>query len=108
MLTHGGSGGRSAICEARGAGGFACVAGAFPLTDTSSLRELAVVPGDAAVQGIHYVFRLPQTMAFPGITKHDGFDSDVAKRYVELFGLGDRDVVVVFTVNEQHGSLHFV
>jgi hypothetical protein len=58
------------------------------------LRELAVVPGDTAVQSIDNVFGLWQTVAFSGIPEHYGFHAG----FGEILRLNDRVVAAGFTV----------
>lgn len=53
------------------------IATRVPVSNAYSLRKVTVVPSNAPVEGVHYMFRLPQAVAFSGITQHHSFDADI-------------------------------
>src|ERR1041385_4439039 len=69
---------------------------------------MPVVPGDAAIERVDNVAGLAQAVALTRIAEHYRFHADVLQTNVELLGLGDWHVIVVFAVNEHGGGFNAI
>ena len=59
------------------------------------------VPGDRTVGPVDLVLDLLKAMTFPRVADEDGFRADVFQSDEELLGFSDRNVVIIFAVNEE-------
>ncbi len=67
---------------------------------------MAVVPGQAPVDQVLNVTGLPDAVPFAGIAYHNCLHPDILQGDVELFGLGNRHVVIVLAVGEHRRRVH--
>ena len=59
------------------------------------------VPGDRPVGPVDLVLDLLQSVAFARVADEDGFRADVFQSDEELLGFSDRNVVIIFAVNDE-------
>src|SRR5262249_39947492 len=62
------------------------------------LLQITIEPLQSARQAVFAVARLPQPVAFAGVTHENASDAAHPHRRVHLFGLRDVNVVVLFAV----------
>jgi hypothetical protein len=59
------------------------------------------VPGDGTIGPVDLVLDLLETVAFARVANEDGFRAYIFQSDEELLGLSNRNVVIVFAVNDE-------